>query len=213
VVANAAELGGDKTFSAAAYLRTNGVGVVTDWMSTYEYASRSQGVDVFAYDGEDNQVVPSSATEPADVFTSGGYDKIEADDGSLHVYSAPSNSKYGQIRFAIRIDESATEVRQISATFNGRGVNSKSSNADGVSLYIWNEASGYELLERSADTEAEVTLSGSVVTAVGNYIGGAGNDTITLLAVSNDKKPNDGTCTVEADYVEVTLRGGAELRP
>ena len=210
-VTNSADESQNKTLTAAVYLRTNeNSGSGSGTQTTYDYSNRSQGTNIFAYEGEDNKKLPKSLSEPSSVLSSIEYDSIEFDDGTFHTYSVTSNNMYAQIRFVIQIDESENDVTQITATFNGKGVNTKSSSTDGVSFYIWNYISGYELLETSADTEGEVTLSGTLTSSISSYIGGIGQDTVTLLAVSNSKKPNKESLDLFTDYIklEITANSG-----
>jgi type II secretory pathway pseudopilin PulG len=209
---NSATLGQDKTFIAQAYLRTNGnPGSGGSAQTTYDYSNRTQGTDIFAYDGESNTKPPTSSTTPSDVFSAGEYDDIEYDDGTFHAYNATTQNQYAQMRFVIQIDESEGDVTQIDTTWNGKGVSGRAQSDDGASLYIWNyNLSAYELLEESADTEAEVTLTGTLNSSIAYYIGGAGEDTITLLANSNSKVARNETFELFTDYVklEITATGG-----
>jgi len=211
VVTNSAGLGSDKAFSLYVYLRTNGVsGSGGSWTSTYEYLNRTQGTNIFAYDGQNSSKVPSDSSTPSTVLSSGEYDKLEVDDGDMHLYSASTKNYYPMKRFVIEIDEDEGDVGQISVTWNGRGVNGKGGKTDGGAVYIWNySGSSYEQLVVSANTEAEVVVTGSVSSSVTNYIGGAGSDTITLLVVSNDKFYNKSTNDLYTDYVEVVVSGGS----
>lgn len=213
IVTNSADVSQNKTLTAAVYLRTNGnsgSGSGTTTQTTYDYFNRTQGTNIYAYDGENNQKLPKSLSTPSDILSSGEYDSIELDDGTFHTYNVSLKNNYATMRFVIQIDESETDVTQITATFNGKGVNSKSSSTDGVSFYIWNYISGYELLEASADTEAEVTLSGTLTSSITNYIGGTGQDSITLYAVTNSKLPKNESLDLFTDYVklEITANSG-----
>ena len=221
VFINALDAGQDETFTTAIYLRTNGnsisgPGTVTQTM--YDYSNREQGTNIFAYDGEDNVQAPAVSTSPTNLFSAGEYDDIEFDDETFHTYTTVENSKYGQMRFVIKIDENKNDVTQIVASFNGKGINSKKNDADGVSLYIWNYAlSQYELLETSADTEDEITISGILTTSLSDYIGDTTQDTIMLLAATNGKKPNKESLDLMADYVKLDITaaigGGGEIYP
>lgn len=220
IFTNTADANQNKTLTAAAYLRTNGnsgSGSGSTTQTTYDYYNRIQETNIFAYDGEDNVQVPASSATPSNALNSSQYDDIEFDDGAFHTYSVPSNSKYAQMRFVILIDENENNITQISAAFNGKGINTKNNNTDGASFYIWNDTYlNYELLETSADTEAEVTLAGTLVASLADYTGGAGADTITLLAVTNSKKANKEDLILFADYIklEVTATsGGSGIYP
>lgn len=205
----------NKTFTTIAYLRTNGnsgSGSGSTTQTTYDYSNRIQETNIFAYDGEDNVQVPASSATPTNALGASQYDDIEFDDGTFHSYSVSSNSKYAQMRFVFLIDENESDVTQITAVFNGKGINTKKNDTDGASFYIWNDTYlNYELLEASADTESEVTLTGTLLSSLTDYIGGAGANTIILLAVSNSKKPNKESMELFTDYVklEVTETSGS----
>jgi type II secretory pathway pseudopilin PulG len=200
---NPAALGPDKTFTASAYLRANGNVAA---LKTYDYSNRQQGTNIFAYSGESDTNVPGSATTPATQLTAAEYDQIEVDNGIFYVFNATTNKNYAQMRFVIQIDENKSSVVQINATWNGRGVNANSSCTDGASLYIWNYSTGaYNLLQNSGNTEAEVTLTGTITTNPGNYIGGAGQNTVTLFVVSNDGVKGGKNNEVYTDYVKVGI--------
>lgn len=215
---NSSGMGHDETFTTYAYLRINansssGSGT----QSTYDYANRTQGTDIFAYDGQGSPQVPMTSTTPSDVLNSVEYDDIEYDDGAFHVYNVSSNGKFAQMRFVIYIDSSESDIMQITATWNGKCVNQKSNKSDGASLYVWNYASSsYELLEASADTEAEITLIDTLTDSIADYIGGVSEDTITLFAVSNDKKTGNESLELFTDYIKLEITatsGGSELLP
>jgi len=207
---NPASLGRDKTFTAKAYLRTNGnPGSGSSTQTSYDYSNRTQGTNIFAYSGQSNTQVPSSATTPTTELNFTQYNQIEINDGTFYIYSVSSNNNYAQIRFEIRIDELKSSVTQIVAMWNGRGVNANNGRTDGASLYIWNySSSGYDLLQPSADTEDEVTLTGTLVSSVANYIGGAGQDTIMLFVVSNDRRSGSHSNQLYTDYVELEITTG-----
>jgi hypothetical protein len=200
---NPAALGQDKMFTTSAYLRANGnVAAVT----TYDYANRQQGTNIFAYSGQSTTQVPASATTPATQLTAAEYDQIEVDNGIFYVFNATTNNNYAQMRFAIMINEIKSNVSQITATWNGKGVNSKDGQSDGASLYIWNySTAAYELLQDSGNTEAEVTLTSTRAAGSGNYIGGAGQNTVTLFVVSNDNAKGNKNNEVYTDYVKVEV--------
>jgi type II secretory pathway pseudopilin PulG len=208
----------DKTFSACIYIRTNvnsGSGSTTE--SAYDYSNRIQGTNILAYDGQNNQKVPTDSSTPSNVLNSSEYDGIELNDGSFHVFSISQNGRYGLMRFVFIIDENKSDVSQISALWNGKSVNEKGGKADGASLYIWNYTnSDYEPLEASADTENEITLNGELTSGLTEYIGGAGNNTITLLVVTNDQRTSNKSYELFTDYVKLDIfasTGGSGIYP
>lgn len=210
-IANSASLGQVKTFTAWAYLRTNGVaGTASSWQTAYDYAARTQGTNIFAYQGDSSSgsSPPSNVSTPLDtsVFNSGEYDKIEADNGSFQMYAASQSGRYALMRFGILIDESKSTVSSIIVTWDGKGVNAKSNATDGAILYIWNYASSsYQQLQQSANTEAEVTLTGTINSNASNYIGGPGQNTITIVVSTADKRSGSNACELYTDYIKVEV--------
>lgn len=214
-ITNSASMGQNKTFTTWAYLRTNGnVVAPTNTQTTYDYASRTQGTNIFAYQGE--STFPTDSATPSSVLSSGEYDNIESDNGSFHMFAASSNGKYALMRFVIVIDESESTVASIVVTWNGKGINGKDGKEDGATLYIWNYAGlTYQQLQKSANTEAEVVLTGTVSSQVPNYIGGAGQNTITLLVASNEQRTSGKINELYTDYikVEVSAQSSAGIYP
>ena len=211
-VTNSAAVAQDKIFSTCVYLRTNGNNTAGDsGQNTYDYAVRVQGTNIFAYDGQNNKL-PTNETTPSTVLNSSEYDKIEADDGLFHIFDASANGQYALMRFVIQIDENQGDVGRIALTWNGKGINAKSGKTDGATLYIWNySGSNYEQLQASADTEAELVLTAAISSAAANYIGGAGEDTITLLVGSNDRRTAGKANELYTDYVKVVI--SAQIYP
>ena len=207
---NSASLGQPKTFTAWAYLRTNSIGGAdSSWQTTYDYAKGIQDTNVFAYKGNSSggSAPPLSASIPSDayVFNPSEYDKIEADDGSFQMFDVSQNGRYGLMRFKILISENENTVTSIVVTWNGKGVNGKISSKDGATLYIWNYAgSSYQQLQASANTEAEVTLTGTISSNVPDYIGGPGQNTITVV-VATSSKDSSSTCELYTDYIKVDV--------
>jgi hypothetical protein len=204
-------MGQAKTFTTWAYLRTNSVaGTDSSWQTTYDYATRTQGTNIFAYQGDSSggTTPPSDASTPSDtsVFNSSEYDKIEIDDGSFQMYAASQSGRYALMRFKILIDESRSAVASIVVTWNGKGINAKSTSADGATLYIWNYAgSSYQQLQASANTEAEVTLTGTINSNVPDYIGGTGQNTITIVVSTTDKRSGSNACELYTDYIKAVV--------
>ncbi len=180
-------------------------------VANYDYANRTQGTQIFAYQGQSTLQVPTTNTTPSAQLSAAQYDAIETNNGVFHSFDATSNSNYAQMRFEFRIDQAETSVTQLTGTWNGLNANNNNGKTDGARLYLWNYTTGaYELLQASADTEAEVTLSGTRSASLTSYIGGAAQDTVLLLAVSSDT--NQGTPKVNelrTDYVQLQVTYGA----
>jgi hypothetical protein len=203
--------GQNKTFTTWVYLRVNSVaGTGSSWQTTYDYATGIQDTNVFAYKGDSagGSTPPSDASTPSDtyVFNSSEYDKIEVDDGSFQMYAASQSGRYAVMRFKILIGEIKSTVASIVVTWNGKGINAKSGSTDGATLYIWNYASSsYQQLQVSANTEAEVTLTGTINSNVPNYIGGSGQNTITIVVSTTDKRSGSNACELYTDYIKVVV--------
>jgi len=210
ILPNSAALSRDKTFTTSVYLRTNGgESSGSSTQTRYDYSNRTQGTNIFAYSGQSTTKVPASVTTPTTQLTAVQYDRIEVNDGIFYIFNALSNNNYAQMRFEIQIDEIESSVTQINATWNGRGVNNNNGRRDGASLYIWNySSSGYDILQASADTEDEVTLTGTLTSSVASYIGGVGQNTITLFVVSNDYRSGAHNNWLYTDYVKVEITTG-----
>jgi len=214
ILRSTGRLARDRTVSGACHLRANGNVLRESVTTTYDFATRQQGVEVVAFADEGKPQVPDDPDTPALELDAGGYDALELEDGDSYSVSVTSNSEYAQTRFVFVIDEDETDVTQIAATWNGQCINAHGSRLDGASLYMWNyAASGYELLAVSPDTESEITLNGSRDSDLVDYIGGAGGNTITLLVVSNDKKtaPRANDLFTEYFKVEVIAWTGEDL--
>ena len=196
----------NRAVTGACCLRVNGNRSWNYVTTTYDYATRQQGVAVFAFADEGKPQIPRQSDVPSRALNAGEYDAIEADDAVFQMVDVTSQPSFAQARFAFRIEEHKTDVVGITATWNGRGVSAHEARTDGAGLYIWNyRASSYELLSASTDTESEVTVVGTRNEGVANYIGGTGEDTIVLLVVSNDKETGQKGSQLFTDYVKVDL--------
>lgn len=181
-------------------------GVPTSSGNIYDYSTRTRGTDIWAYDGTFTARPPTSNSTPSAVLSNGEYDDIDRDDNDAHSVAASSGGQYPSMRYVIQIDEAEADVTQFVVTWIGSNQNGHPPKNDGVLLYIWNYTTGaYEQLDISADTEAEVTLTGTVNVNVGDYLGGASDNTVTLLAQSRDKKQGAHGNTLNCDYVSLAI--------
>ena len=143
---------------------------------------------------------------PSDALDSGQYDAIEVQDGTFHEIAVSTEGDYAQTRLVFRIEQNRSDVSRITATWRGRGVNGHPGRSDGASLYVWNYASaGYELLQASPDTDAEITLTGSRSDTPAQYIGGVEGKTVVLLVASNDGKKGQEANALSTDYVRLDI--------
>jgi hypothetical protein len=173
----------------------------------YDYSNRTQGTQIFAYDGQSTTQVPSATNTPSATLTAAEYDSIEVDDALLYTTSATTSGNYAQIRFEIVLDEPEAAVTSLDVQWIGRGVNSSGARNDGARLYIWNySTAAYELLEASGDTDVEVTLGATRSSSLTSYIGGASQDTVLLLVVSEDTRAGGGSSNqLRTDYVSLDV--------
>lgn len=179
---------------------------------TYDFATSEPGVNSFAFAEEGKPQIPDALSVPTLVVESDQYDLISADDGKSHVLAVSHGAEYAQVRLVFEIEQTPAEVSSIVATWKGRGVNAHGASDDGAALYIWNHASrSYELLQKSANTETEITLTGSCKEPASGYMGGAKGKTVTVLVVSNDKKRGNRENTLYTNYakIDVTISPGA----
>lgn len=177
--------------------------------TVYDYASRDQGTNIWAYDGQESSGPPSNNASPSSTLSAGEYNDIEADDSDSHSINTSSNNRHSTMRYVIEIDEDEADVSQLTVSWIGRNYNEHGSRDDGVTLYIWNYSDGsYEQLEASADTESQVTLSGTITTDITDYIGGASDDTVILLAQSSDRQSGNRDNILYCDYVSLSVSAG-----
>jgi len=173
---------------------------------TYDFATSEPGVKGFAFADEGKPQIPDALSTPTMPIESDQYGLISADDGKPHVLQVSHESEYAQLRLTIEIEQKPTEVSSVVATWKGRGVNAHGASEDGAALYIWNYTSrGYELIQRSANTEAEITLRGSCKGPGARYVGGPAGKTVILLVVSNDKKRGNRENTLFTDYAKIDV--------
>jgi len=203
---SAGALTGDKTIRGACYLRVNGNVEFEEVAAMYDFTTGQQGVDSFAFAGEGAAQAPAAPDTPSSPLNSGQYDAIEVQDGTFHEIAVSTAANYAQIRLVFQISENGNDVSRITATWRGKGVNGHSARTDGASLYLWNYASaGYELLQASLNTDAEITLTGSRTDVPAQYIGGIESNTVVLLVASNDRKTGQAANTLFTDYVRLDI--------
>jgi len=196
----------DKTIRGACYLRVNGNVGTEEVAAAYDFATGRQGVDCFAFAGEGGIQAPTVPDTPSNPLSPGQYDAIEVQDGTFHEINVSMEANYAQIRLVFQIVENGNDVSRITATWTGRGVNDHPGRMDGASLYVWNyTSSGYELLQASPDTDAEITLTGSPSDMPAQYIGGPGGKTDVLLVALNDRKTAQKANTLFTDCVRLDI--------
>lgn len=202
----------DKTVTGACYLRTGVHGA--SGSETYSYDCTQPGV-LFAIGGQGTPQVRSIGSMGGFeyyllyMFDAHDYTQIESDNGVRHTASATVDNYYAQLWLYFTIEQDKSDVTEITATWNGRGINTGWRYTDGASLYIWNyQTSKYELLQESANTETEVTLAGSQQDNASRYVGGSGDHVVLLLVVSNDRKARRSDNQLLSDYVKIDVTTG-----
>ena len=162
---------------------------------------------------------PSAPNDPNTEFDSTS--NIADDDGTFQTDVTTADGNYAAHRFNFSIDTNSAkdgpiaDIETLNVTWNGKGGHSASSQKNGTNLYIYNYSTGagYELLQASANTDAEVYLTGEKTNTTGNlsdYISSTNN--VTVLAKqknyqkSNGPPPGQGVSHIATDYVNMTVR-------
>jgi hypothetical protein len=176
----------------------------------YDFGNRTPGTDIFGYTGESLVKTPANITAPSATLNAGQYNKLAADDANLHSYSAAAMANYAQMRFVIQVDENEADITRIDLAWSGQNTNDNPGMVDGAELYIWNYGtSSYVQLAVSADTTAQVLLTGAITANIADYLGGLSDNTINLLAVSRSFHVGAPFVNVlYTDYVSVAINGG-----
>lgn len=171
-----------------------------------DFVTGTAGGTAAAFEGTSALKVPVANSTPSGALGAGGLADISNDDADEHSVATSILGMYPKMRFTFQLTGDLSGVASIQAKLIGRNVNNMLGATDGVELHIWNDNSGaYELLEQSANTEAEVELTGGVSTDVSNYL--VGGDTVILLAVSRGATGTLASNTLYTDYVNITVAG------
>lgn len=162
---------------------------------TYDFSDSNTygkaGTTLKAYKGNVSAQPPSATNVPTTEITS--YSNI-ASDNSVYE-STTTGTGYAAHRFEFTINQSASDVACITATWVGKC----GARQNGEHLYIWNAtASAYEDLDNCSNS-VKTTLSGTKTTGLNNYIDG--NRKVILLVVQN----KNGGSTLETDYVKLEV--------
>lgn len=175
--------------------------------TTYDFLTRSAGVDAFAYDGISSSALPLNNTFPSNQHSNSEYTNISINNGSVKSISTSQNNNYPMLRYVFELDEAETNIAQLDFFWNGKGTNANNGRNDGVILYIWNYSTGsYEQISTSGDTSSEVNLTHTITINIVDYINENNNNRLTLLVVSNDKTNGKKANTIEADYVSIEVQ-------
>lgn len=156
--------------------------------------------DMWAYKYQvDN--LPTTATDPTIEFSSGEYDAIKADDGARASNVTTDAGYYSAHRFVFKIDDNEKPwITSIDITWNGKAYSDN--RVYGAKLYIWNNSlSAYEELNEGANGQREFSLSGEVISNIGNYIDNSNN--VTVLVVQNGADNGSTHSHIQTDYVKL----------
>jgi len=183
--------------------------------ATYDFATHTQGADVFAYSDASTTMLPTddvTPSGPSAALSSPEYDTIESDDGTFFDHAATAMNEYPRHRFEFLITEAGASVNRIDVTWSGKGINTNAARHDGAAIYIWRYtgagAPAYQLLVAGADTETAVTLTGSITSSAADYIDAAGK--ISVLTVSAGKMSGvPFTDVLYTDYVSLSIGTGS----
>lgn len=172
--------------------------------TVYDFATRTPGVDAFAFEGESKDPAPVAPGVPAAPLAPGG---VAAPGGGSAFYAVQSNGDYGHHRFVFVVDEPETTVQRIDLRWEGWSLNLHRARTSGATLYVWNwAAGGYEPLAVAPGTLFwDVTLTASLTASLPDYLGGAGENELVLLVSTNDKRTGNRSLWLSSDYVRATV--------
>lgn len=171
--------------------------------TTYDYSSGA-GTNKWAYLEECSVKPPSGNSEPNTEFSSGEYNNINENDGTMQENEASVGS-YAAHRFNFTISENIDSISQIYVFWNGIGLDTLLLlPINGATLYIWNYDSGsYEQLNTTSD-ENEVDLTGTITSNIGNYMDANGH--LIILVEQNSKTSTLLVASkIYTDYSRLTL--------
>ena len=179
--------------------------------TTYDFSVRSQGVDIFAYEGTPSTQLPTSNDTPSSQLSSSDYDFIEINNNTYHDLINYTKNLYPALLFVVELDEAADDVTELNVFWNGFGSNSKANKTDGVLIYIWNSNSNsYDLLTQSTRDWVE-ELEQSVTSNITDYIDS--NNQVAIYIVSQEKTFNNETNWIGTDYFSLSVTGDSVVVP
>jgi MSHA biogenesis protein MshQ len=184
------------------------------WAATttnYDFSNRTPEFNAFAFGGLLGSKVPSNKTSPSFNYSGSDYDQIKVNDGNYRDSYTTSKNRYPSIRYVFELDEDVNTVNDLTIFWNGFGQNSKRNKLDGVQIYIWNNASGSYSLIAENTSSATVNLTGSVSSAITNYID---NDKrVTIFIVSQEKTFNREYNWIGTDYFRLQVTADKATTP
>lgn len=156
--------------------------------------------------GNHTPTLPSTPDIPSTEFNSTAYGSIATDDAIYQSDTAISGKAAHRFNFSINTstnsDGPIANIEKLNITWNGKGLHDYGSiNYQGATLYIWN-GGGYELLQASAKTYEEVTLTDEITSDISNYIN-SGN--VTVLVRQNAPTFSSYYSRIQTDYVSLEV--------
>lgn len=197
-----------KKLSSIVFVVCHLAGPVHAAITVYDANTRTPETDFFAFEGESAVQTPDNLNQPTNALSvPDDYTHMAAHDGVLHSYTSNTKNHFLQTRFAIQIDEIESDVEQIEVTWVGQGINTaKGKNLQGANLFIWNHAKAkYELLEGFSRNSSVITLNGVAAGSPADYLGGAGDDIVTVLVESSNLIFDGRQYTLSTDYLSVSI--------
>ncbi len=179
--------------------------------TTYDFSVRSQGVDIFAYEGTPSTQLPTSNDTPSSQLSSSDYDFIEINNNTYHDLINYTKKLYPALLYVVELDEAADDVTELNVFWNGFGSNSKANKTDGVLIYIWNSNNNsYDLLTQSTNDWVE-ELDQIVTSNITDYIDS--NNQVAIYIVSQKKTFNNHTNWIGTDYFSLSVTADSVVVP
>ena len=176
-------------------------------VSRYDFRTGA-GEDKWAFRNETSATL--SVSVPNIEFTTAQYYKINTSDNTRQEDQTSQDGYYAAHRFNFSIIEDPSDIRKINVTWEGIGDHDSADATDGAKLYIYNFTSAaYELLQASADTNQEMTLTGEKTSSISSYIN-ANNVTILVNQTSpqTEELGEKMYSHIWTDYVKLELHIG-----
>ena len=175
-------------------------------VSRYDFRTGA-GEDKWAFRNETSATL--SVNVPNIEFTTAQYYNINTSDDTWQEDQTSQDGYYAAHRFNFSIIEDPSDIRKINVTWEGIGDHDSGVGYRGAKLYIYNFTSAaYELLQASADTNQEVTLTGEKTSSISSYIN-SGNVTILVNQTSAQITDRDTDYSyIWTDYVKLELHIG-----
>ncbi|WP_415893082.1 DUF6701 domain-containing protein [Neptuniibacter sp. PT8_73] len=127
---------------------------------------------------------------------------INANDFSYEYQWANSRGNYAKMLYQFSVSESAADLSRITATWSGRGANSRSGYSGAV-LYIRNFSSGNFESLASTSSSGFTTLAGSVSSNLSDYVS---SNEIHILSVNRWPRQNGGhSARHDTNYIKIDL--------